>query len=288
LADQVLINEDREMQGGGRRLRALRERLGLTVRQVQERSEKLAEKYKQPNYFIDKARLSDIEVKAILPNIYKIFALASIYHRSVPELLGFYGIETENLTSDIAESPLPQTHLGGRLRAAVRIPTKIESGFTIPETTDFGRLISSWGTVPLAFLAKYEHSDALFGYIGTEDWTMYPLIPPGSFVEVNVSMRRVAAGPWTSEHHRPIYFVETREKMLCGWCEIDGNTLLVVPHPLSPERVRSFRKDVDAEIVGTVVAVATRRDHFGVQQSPSSPAQTGSIQDVLVKHRTTP
>jgi transcriptional regulator with XRE-family HTH domain len=288
LADRDEINEDRKMQDGGQQLRNLRESLGLTVRQVQERSERLAEKHAQPSYFIDKARLSDIEVKGILPNIYKIYALAAIYHRSIPELLAFFGIETGDLVSDIAESPLPRTHLGGRLHTSLRMPTSVESTFTITETTDFGRLIMTWGTVPLAFLAKFEHSGALFGYIGTEDWTMFPLIPPGSFVEVDTSRRRVAPGPWRSEHNRPIYFVETRERMLCGWCEVDGNTLLVIPHPLSPERVRSFRKDMDAEIVGTVVAVASRLDLFGVQQGPNSTAQTGSTQDAPAKHRTIP
>lgn len=283
-----MISETRETHDGGYLLRRLREYLGLTVRDVQERSKKLADKHNQARYFIDKARLSDIESKGILPNLYKIYSLAAIYHRSVSELLAFYGIKSNDLSSDMAESPLPRTHLGSRLQNPVRMPTAVESRFTISETSDFGRLITTWGTVPLAFLAKYEHSDALFGYIGTDDWTMFPLIPAGSFVEVDVSRRRVAPGPWRSEYSRPIYFVETRERMLCGWCEVDGNALLVVPHPLSPERIRSFRKDIDAEVVGTVVAVATRLDRFGVRQTASSPVQTGSTQDVPAKHRTTP
>jgi transcriptional regulator with XRE-family HTH domain len=282
-----MINETREMNDGGHLLRRLREFLGLTVRDVQERSKKLADKHNQARYFIDKARLSDIESKGILPNVYKLYSLAAIYHRSISELLAFYGVDSDHLSCDIAESPLPRTHLGARLQNPVRMPTAVESTFTISQTTDFGRLITTWGTVPLAFLTKYEHSDALFGYIGTDDWTMFPLIPAGSFVEVDVSKRRVAPGPWRSEYSRPIYFVETRERMLCGWCEVDGNALLVVPHPLSPERIRTFRKDVDAEVVGTVVAVATRLDRFGVQQTASSPAQTGSTQDVPAKHRTT-
>lgn len=276
------------MNDGGYLLRRLREHLGLTVRDVQERSKKIAEKRDQPRYFIDKARLSDIESKGILPSVYKIYSLAAIYHRSITELLAFYGVESNDLSSDMAESPLPRTHLGSPLHNAVRMPTSVENSFTIAETTDFGRLITTWGTVPLAFLAKYEHSDALFGYIGTDDWTMFPLIPAGSFVEVDTSKRRITPGPWRSEYNRPIYFVETRERMLCGWCEVDGNALLVVPHPLSPERIRSFRKDVDAEVIGTVVAVATRLDRLGVQQNPSSPAQTSSTQDVLVKRPTTP
>ena len=61
-----------------------------------------------------------------------------------------------------------------------------------------------------------------------------------------------------SQFGRPIYFLELRNGYACGWCEMQKNTLLLLPHPLSPCSVRQFVYEVDAEIVGQVTGVAMR------------------------------
>lgn len=270
------------MHGGGQQLRKIRESLGLTVRRVQELSEQLASKHNNPQYFIDKARLSDIEAKGILPSIFKAYALAAIYHQSIATILSCFDIQLAELPDDSRELPLRLTHAGTLDQGpSIAMPAGLEETFDLRKSSDFGRMITQWGTVPLRFLAPFEHSTETFGYIGTEDWTMYPLLLPGSFVLVDSARRKVASGPWTSEYERPIYMIETREKMICGWCAVEAGTLVVQPHPLSPERVRIFRFDVEAEIVGQVVGVAMRLDSRLPQVSrASSTARTASTPDV--------
>jgi len=48
-----------------------------------------------------------------------------------------------------------------------------------------------------------------YAYIGTEDWSMYPLIQPGSLVVVDETRRKIANSGWSHESERPIYFLNT-------------------------------------------------------------------------------
>jgi len=99
---------------------------------------------------------------------------------------------------------------------------------------------------------------SIYGYVGTEDFTLFPLVRPGSFVEIDARQRRVDDLRWSSEFDRPIYFVELRESYACSWCELKEGHLLLVPHPQSQKRVREVRFPNDAEIVGRVTAISMR------------------------------
>ena len=99
--------------------------------------------------------------------------------------------------------------------------------------------------------------DVLYGYVGTEDYTLDPLIRPGAFVQIDPHQNKVTKATWPSEYDRPVYFVELRDnRYACSWCDYEGNHLLVVPSPKSPVAIRSFRYPQDAEIVGRVTGFA--------------------------------
>ena len=44
--------------------------------------------------------------------------------------------------------------------------------------------------------------------------------------------RRIQPSRWRTEFDRPIYFLELRNGYACGWCEVQGNELALLPHPL--------------------------------------------------------
>lgn len=75
------------------RLRAMRERLGLTIRDVESASDAIAQKYTNEDYAIPLSRLSDIETKGVVPSIYRLYSLAVIYKCEVQELLSVFGID---------------------------------------------------------------------------------------------------------------------------------------------------------------------------------------------------
>ena len=119
-------------------------------------------------------------------------------------------------------------------------------------------MIEQWGVVPLTYLSTLADDRYSYGYIGSEDFTMYPILPPGSFVQVDEAKNRVTDGLWRSEYERPIYFVETRDGYVCSWCHVSRDRITLQSHPLSPVPVRTLKHPQEAEVIGQVVGVAMR------------------------------
>jgi hypothetical protein len=87
---------------------------------------------------------------------------------------------------------------------------------------------------------------------------MYPLLRPGSFVQIDGQAARLQPSEWRTEFDRPIYFVELRDGYACAWCELRGSQLTLIPHPLSACSTRTLAHPGEAEIIGQVTAVAMR------------------------------
>src|SRR6266550_3616996 len=261
---------------GGHKLRILREKLGLTMRDIETASEQLARKRGNEEYFIPISRLSDFETKGVIPSIYRLYSLAVIYHTNMRELLAWYGIDINIPVSELELSSPPKSHLSDALAStqSVQVPVKLDPAFDPRRTLNFGRMIEQWGTVPLIYLEQYSKVNFTYGYIGSEDLTMYPILPPGSFVQVDESRNKVLEGSWRSEYERPIYFVETRDGHTCSWCSMRREEIILQPHPLSPVPVRILRHPQEAEVLGQVVGVAMKLTEWrALDTSPTSKGQ---------------
>jgi len=245
---------------GGQNLRAQREQLGLTMRDVEHASTRLAEKHHNDEFAIPPSRLSDIETKGVVPSIFRFYTFSVIYRRDLRELLSWYGVELDGMAHDLEMVMPPKSHLSAALTgvSSVRMPVRLDPGFDPRRTANFGRMVEQWGMVPLAYLAQFESRPYTYGYIGSEDLTMYPILPPGSFVQVDESRNRVLDGVWRSEYERPIYFVETRDGHTCCWCSLSREEVILQPHPLSPVQARALRYPQEAEVIGQVVGIAIK------------------------------
>ena len=78
----------------GERLREIRERLGLTLREVEALSRRIAQEREDPGYVFTAGRLSQVENTNTLPSAYKLATLSEIYRTPYAELLRLYGVET--------------------------------------------------------------------------------------------------------------------------------------------------------------------------------------------------
>jgi len=76
----------------GKRLRALRKSLGLSLSEVERLTRELSTVRRNPRLRVPKGRLSDIEAKCRTPGIHCLYALARAYGCDVRKLLGFYGL----------------------------------------------------------------------------------------------------------------------------------------------------------------------------------------------------
>jgi transcriptional regulator with XRE-family HTH domain len=246
----------------GQRLRSIRERLGLTIRDVEAATIQLAKIRQSDEYAINLSRLSDFETKGVVPSVFRMYSLAIVYRIDFLEVVSWYGIDFDQNSELYKLVSIPKTHKADLLQhcSKLEVPTRLEPTFDLNRTSNLGRLIERWGVVPLGFLKQLASERFTYGYIGDEDFTMYPLILPGSFVQIDESKDKVRKGTWRSERERPIYFVESREGFTCCWCEILGRQIVLQSHPLSPVAVRTLKHPQEAEVVGQVVGIAMNLD----------------------------
>jgi transcriptional regulator with XRE-family HTH domain len=261
------------MVSGGHNLRALREQLGLTMRDVEGASMRIAEQHRNDEFAVPPSRLSDVETKGVIPSIYRMYSLSIIYRRDIRELLLWYGVDLNRMADDMQLAMPPRSHFSETLAntSSVRVPVRLDPSFDPRQTSNIGRLVEQWGLVPLSYLAQFASCKYTYGYIGSEDLTMYPILPPGTFVQVDESKDLVSLGGWRSEYERPIYFVETRHGHICSWCSLVGDEIVLQSHPLSPVPARVLKYPQEADVVGQVVGVAMRLGEWRpIESLPSS------------------
>jgi transcriptional regulator with XRE-family HTH domain len=244
----------------GRRLKALREQLGLSTRDVQAMSRKIAAEKQNEEFFLSHNWVTDIEAGRFRPGMFRMYSISAIYKLNYTEVASYFGLQIADLRRDSASIQLPKTHLIASIEApeteAVSLPVAFKPDFCFEETNLLARAVEKWEAVPLGLLQHLDLRESMYGYIGTEDFTLYPLIRPGSLVQIDASQRKISSAPWKTEFERPIYFAELRDGYMCGWCEIDRGKLMVIPHAHSHREVRVFDYPTQAEIVGRVTGVA--------------------------------
>ena len=230
------------------------------MREVENASARIAARHGNDEFAIAPSRLSDIETKGVVPSIFRLYSLAVIYRLDMREIVSWYGIDLGMVAQDLALSLPPKSHKTEALpaAAAMQLPVRLDPSFDPRRTANLGRIVEQWGTVPLAYLEQFSHDQYTYAYVGSEDFTMYPLLPPGTFLQVDETKNRVAQGVWHSEYERPIYLVETRDGYTCCWCTLQADNIVLQPHSLSPVAPRMLRHPKDAEVIGQVVGIAVR------------------------------
>lgn len=247
------------MDGPGQKLKRARERLNLRYRDVEQASVRVAELRHNGEFAIALSRLSDIENKGTVPTIYRLYTLCAIYRLDIAEVLEWYGVDLAVLPADSAALPLESTHLlgfGPGIHGEVQVPLVMDSGIDLSKTTYLSRAIRRWGKLPLSLLNAVDLKHHRYAFIGSEDWSMYPLLQPGALVLIDETRRKIAHAGWNNEFERPIYLLEHRSGCVVGWCTVNEGKLVVQPHPASqcPATVYAYPAEID--VVGQVTGVA--------------------------------
>lgn len=240
------------------RCRARRNSLGLTLREVEERSFLLTQEWGRSGYRISASWLDRVEREDRGLSATKLIVLAFNYNLTTDQMLALCPgasdstahlehVASPNATLLLTRGPLEEY-------ARLWLPDKL---VTDPPPENTILLSSDPGVLP----ANYRR-----GVIGRRDRTMEPMILAGSIVLIDTRKRAIAnRRDWSNEFDRPIYFLFARTGYFCGFCELDRKEgfLMLVPHMLSYERQEDeqrrwkYRKEV--EVIGTVAGLFTRR-----------------------------
>lgn len=228
----------------GHALKTLRNKRNITVREVEQASRRIADAKGDKRFFISNGWLAQLENGVSEPSICKLFSLSVIYRANFLDLVRIYNVDVDDKEKyePIADPYLTQlvsdnNGHSGSLRAISNQPASLATTL-MPEVHDRTRGI-------------------LCARLGLAELTMYPMIRPAALLQIDTNQTKVTPVAWHNEYERPIFFIELREAYTCGWCELQGNQLLVIPHHSSPANVRRFTYPREAEIVGRVIGYTT-------------------------------
>jgi transcriptional regulator with XRE-family HTH domain len=251
------------MYDAGWHLRKRRERLRLKYRDVEEASQRIASQRGNPEFVIGLSRLADIENKGTVPSIYRLYSLCAIYGLDLATILQWYGVSLSEMPGDAAKLPLQQTRPADfktANRTDVELPHDLGNEIDLRRTSYLSRQMRRWGTLPIVLLNSLDLRSHRYAFIGSEDWSMHPIIRPGSFVQIDEGKKQIKNEDTAHEFDKAVYFIEHRAGFRCGWCTVREGLLIVQSHPASAVSPEVYKYPGDAEIVGQVVGLAMRLD----------------------------
>ncbi len=237
----------------GQTLKSLRNKRNITVRDVEQASRRIADAKGDKRFCISNGWLAQLENGVSEPSICKLFSLSVIYHANFLDLLRLYNVDVDDKEK---YEPVANPHLTQLISDANNGNGHSTASTLHSQLSTI--LISELEAMSAPQVAVEHHATSIiYAHLGSSDFTMYPMIRPGALLKIDTSQNKLTAGTWHNEHERPIFLVELREAYACGWCELQGNQLLIIPHPSSPASVRRFTYPREAEIVGRVVSYST-------------------------------
>ena len=238
----------------GRDLKTLRNKRNITVREVEQASRRIADVKGDKRFCISNGWLAQLENGVSEPSICKLFSLSVIYHANFLDLLRLYNVDVDDKEKyePIADPYVTQlisaNNSDDRLRVPISTPCAQLSTTLMPEIAMNARQLAG---------GEDHTTSIVYGHLGSADFTMYPLIRPSALLTIDTNQNKLTPVAWHNEYERPIFFIELREAYACGWCELQGNQLLIIPHHSSPANVRRFTYPREAEIVGRVIGYNT-------------------------------
>jgi transcriptional regulator with XRE-family HTH domain len=263
----------------GQTLKSLRNKRNITVRDVEQASRRIADVKGDKRFCISNGWLAQLENGVSEPSICKLFSLSVIYQVNFLYLVGLYNVDVDDKEK---YEPVANPH-----RTQLISDTSNGKGGSVSSTlhAQSRRVVSGLGAMTARQLAGGEDRapGIVYGHLGSSDLTMHPMIRPGSLLKIDTNQNKLTAGTWRNEYERPIFFVELRAAYACGWCELQGDQLLIIPHPSSPAGVRRFTHPREAKIVGRIVGYST--DCVDTESRPdekrkmSSPPKFSGITD---------
>ena len=126
------------------------------------------------------------------------------------------------------------------------------------------RLLAMWGSVPLLLMLDVDWERGPLVLIGTADRMMWPLLPAGSLLQLDQTVRTIDDGSF-SEFDRPIYLIEYRNRFHCCHAQRRRDVISLISHGESQSRPSFSVSFKEAKVRGQLTPIfrplATREVH---------------------------
>lgn len=240
--------------GAGFRLRQIRERLGLTYRDVERASFELAFARRRREFTLRISRLAVIENHNVIPSLHKLYTLATIYHLNPLEIADWYAVPFRTCFAT-CDSVFSTDNYPASPPTSLRVPLRFDPVCDPRRSEHLNRILENWKEFEAIIFGL--HNRYLYGYIGINDCAMEPLLRPGTLVLIDSANRSIDNDDWHTEYDRPIYFLNLGERYWCGWCYKAGATLILQPN-LRSRCIPEAHRYSGVDVIGRVVGMAMR------------------------------
>jgi hypothetical protein len=244
----------------GRRLKAMRVKHGITLREVEIYSRHIARLSGDKSFVVPRSSLDAIEkFGSPTPDIHRLISLCVIYRVRFAQLLLVFDLNLDDIATLMLQVHLPHSNLIPSeifdTSRQVQFPVLPDGETDLGRTRILNHLVENWGEIPLAFLQRLTLHEHLYAIIGTRDLTMNPLIPPGSLVQIDNRDTKIQISGWKTDLERPIYFLQLRESYACGWCEVTNGILSIIPFSATQRPIKQYQHPGEIEVIGRVTVV---------------------------------
>jgi transcriptional regulator with XRE-family HTH domain len=184
----------------GQKLKQLRERLGLTLREVEAHSQRLAQQKQNQDFFISRGWLNNIENGTNTPSLFKLYALGAIYREHWSSIFSLFGCNLSDFGRDQAMFSPPKTQLAAdsaETEETIVLPLRSREDLRLDRTHLLSRLGEIWGEIPIRLI---QHLDLRDGPC-TQSFAQVPLskltrisarlFPPNG--KTNTSVRSISS-----------------------------------------------------------------------------------------------
>jgi len=237
----------------GKQLRIVRERLGLSLRDVALLSMEIAKERGSQQYRISSSWLARIESEPKHEiGSHSLIALLAIYRITLEELLTVGSLrELPEDTSTIPED-------SDETIVLINSPAEATARTLLPD--DSRTVVTPENTEVLRQGASKRNGRFLRIVIGRQRNYLYPIVPAGTIALVDTYRRSLTQTRDVEvEMQRPMFLLELRDgRHICCWCEVvdrDESRAIVLPHPTGRWRAFQIVLGKDATVRGQVVVV---------------------------------
>lgn len=116
------------------------------------------------------------------------------------------------------------------------------------------RLLTAWSDAPLLSMVDVDWERGPLVLIGLTDRMMWPLLPPGTLLQLDPKVKTIAEGSWP-EFERPVYLIEYRGRFYCCHAQRRGEMLRLISHAESPAPPATSIPFKEARVRGQVTPI---------------------------------
>jgi len=240
-------------------LRSVRRGAGLSLRRASEMSRTIATDLRDERYFASPGWLSDFEARGVPPrHIQKLLTVCILYSLRFVEILSSFGLSL----SGTATASIPDEWMswrGGKASEDQETTVRARTA----ATGFLASLLRRFGDVPfflrhsltsLCGLPEITLRDVF--WVGGQRDALHPSLTGALFVIVNRRKRKPRIFRRKSPWEQPLYLLMRRDgSYVLASCSLEDSTIVVHPHTEGFVRPERLRDQVDAQVVGQIVAI---------------------------------